>query len=35
MIVHTVITLLLATVVSCIVAGLLSLAQLKFIHSGH
>lgn len=35
MIVHTLITLLLATIVSVVVADMLALAQLKYIHSGH
>jgi hypothetical protein len=35
MFVHTLITLVLATVVSAVVAGFLALAQLKFVHSGH
>ncbi len=35
MIMHTLMTLVLATVVSCAVAAFLALAQLKFIHSGH
>ena len=35
MIVHSLITLTLATIVSVAVAFFLALAQLKFIHSGH
>jgi len=35
MIVHTLITLVLATLVSFVVATILALAQLKYIHSGH
>jgi hypothetical protein len=35
MIAHTLITLVLATLVSFAVACFLALAQLKFIHSGH
>lgn len=34
-IVHTLITLVLATIVSCVVAGVLAMAQIKYIHSGH
>jgi uncharacterized paraquat-inducible protein A len=32
---HTLVMLVLATFVSLVVAGLLAIAQLKFIHSGH
>jgi hypothetical protein len=35
MIVHTLITLVLSTIVSFAVAAVLALAQLKYIHSGH
>jgi hypothetical protein len=35
MIVHTLLTLLLSTIVSAVVAGVLALGQLKYIHSGH
>jgi hypothetical protein len=35
MIAHTLITLVLSTIVSLVVAGFLAIAQMKFIHSGH
>jgi hypothetical protein len=35
MIMHTLITLVLATLVSMAVASCLATAQLKFLHSGH
>jgi hypothetical protein len=35
MIVHTLITLVLSTLVSFVVAGFLAMAQIKYIHSGH
>lgn len=34
-IVHTLINLALATIVSFVVAGVLAMAQIKYIHSGH
>jgi hypothetical protein len=35
MVVHTLTTLVLATLVSVVVAWFLALAQIKYIHSGH
>ena len=35
MIVHVVATLILATIVSVVVAGFVSVAQIKYFHSGH
>jgi hypothetical protein len=32
---HTLLTLILATIVSAVVAGFLAVAQLKHLHSGH